>query len=394
MSEHNRINLVGRTVALVVVAQWTVFQVMLRNWDRIEVAARFFLGNDFADLYTAAGYVLSGTSPYADRNIITPPPSLLLPIALHHLPFWIASTAFRTINFVLVITALLWLGRQLRLNELNTALLIATALTYGPFYSILAGGNLDGIMLVLLVFACGRKTAWRGAFLGLSIATKVYSVLMLPVLFLHRRWREIIWAVAVVGLLLLPFVGYLPDFVTNLLHRSARLRLQGNQSPAVLFILLFGENHAWLWRTCYGLLWGGTLAVKMASDWVHRRNTEDERFLVLEYLPWMAGAPQLVFTYTATILLPVMALLIRENQQKRLSIAEWTLAGGFILTALYPTLISQLLSQLFTFGQVATTVATVIPPLGVSTMLLASTAIALSAWRTERPAEAKSAATS
>jgi hypothetical protein len=366
----DRTTAVGRAVALLAVAQWVFFQILLRNWDRVEVAARFYLGNDFEYLYKAAGLFLSGKSPYGEQSFIPLPPALYLPMALHHLSFWNALIAFRTINFVLVVAAMLWLCHQLRLNLLNSALVLVISLTYAPFYSLLAGGNLDGLMLVLMVFACARNKWLRGAFLGLSIGTKLYSALLLPVLVLRRRWREAVWAIAILVLVMLPFLPYWAEAFSSVLHRSSTLRLDGNESPAVLFILLFGKTHVWLWRSCYLLLWGGTLLTKMAADWGAPADGEEERFRTLEYLPWMAGAPLLVFTYTGTILLPVMALLIQRNQDRKLWWAEWLTAAGFALTGIYPMVLSMMLP-----GRLVTTVMMIAAPLGISAMLIGSSAV-------------------
>lgn len=382
----DRTALAGRVVALLAVGQWVFFQLLLRTWDRIEVAARFFLGNDFAYLYNAAGLFLSGKSPYGERSFIPLPPALYLPIALHDLSFWNALIAFRTINFVLVVGAMLWLCHQLRLSLLNSALVLVISLTYGPFYSLLAGGNLDGLMLVLIVFACARNAWLRGTFLGLSIGTKLYSALLLPVLLLRRRWREAVWAVAVLVLAMLPFLPYWPEAFSSVLHRSSTLRLDGNQSPAVLFIVLFGKTRVWLWRSCYVSLWGGTLLIKLAVDWADRAEDEEERFRGLDYLPWMAAAPLLVFIYTGTILLPVMALLIQKNQERRLSWSEWLIVAGFALTGIYPTVISELLSKVFAPGQFVSTIMTLTAPLGISAMLIGSSAVAAGTLRLRRSA--------
>ncbi|HEU5404214.1 MAG TPA: glycosyltransferase 87 family protein [Terriglobales bacterium] len=369
----------GRVIAVLAVAQWVVFQVLLRSWDRVEVAARFFLGNDFAYLYNAAGLFLSGKSPYGERNFIPLPPALYLPMALHHLASWNALIAFRTINFVLVVAAMLWLCRELKLNLLNSALVLVITVTYGPFYSLLAGGNLDGLMLVLMVLACARRVWLRGAFLGFSIGTKLYSALLLPVLLLRRRWREALWAIVVLGVAMLPFVAYWPEAFSSVLHRSSTirlgstLRLDGNESPAVLFILLFGQTKVWLWRSCYVALWGGTLLMKMVADWADRSKGEEERFRGLEYLPWMAAAPLLVFTYTGTILLPLMALLIRKNQERGLSWAEWVIGAGFVPTGLYPVVLSQLLPR----GQYVATITMVAAPLGIAAMMVGMGAAAV-----------------
>lgn len=375
----------GRTIALLFGAQWLIFQVMLRDWDRVEVAARFFLGNDFTYLYNAAGYFLSGRSPYTEASFIPLPPALYLPVLLHHLPFWNALIVFRTISFLLAIGAILWLCRELRLNALNSALMLVIVLTYGPFYTVLVGGNLDALMLAFLVFACARNVRVRGAFLGLSIGTKLYSLLLIPVLMLRRRWREVLWAVCMLAVLLLPFLRYMPDAFSSVFHRTSVLRLDSNESPAVLFILLFGQKRAWAWLSCYALLWGGTLLARLAADSRNGTELESERFRGLDYLPWMAAAPLLVFTYTGTILLPVVICLVRKNQDRNLNWAEWTMVLGFLLTGLYPILGRQaLFSLLLTHGMSSDKLDHIwmaVAPLGISAMLIGSSA---AAWKTSR----------
>jgi len=379
---YRNLRLAGRTVALLFVTQWLVFQLMLRDWDRLEVAARFFLGNDFTYLYNAAGLFLSGTNPYVETSFIPLPTALYLPILLHHLSFWNALIVFRTISFLLVVVAIFWLCRQLRLDAVDSALMLVISLTYGPFYSILAGGNLDALMVALLIFACARNVPLRGALVGLSIGTKFYSLLLIPVLILRRRWREVLWAIAVLIALLLPFIRYMPDALSSISHRTSVLRLNANESPAVLFILLFGEKRVWLWRSCYAVLWGGTFLARLMADAKDATDLENERFRALDYLPWMAGAPLLVFTYTGIILLPVIARLLQKNQHRKLFWAEWATILGFLLTGLYPIIAYRAFSMLPPLSsaphQRLHTLVTAIAPLGISAMLIGSS---IAAWK-------------
>ena len=365
-------------IALLFVAQFAYLQYAIRNWKETDFSAFFFLGNDFTFLYNAAGHFFSGTSPYLEKNFVPLPSALYLPMLLHPLPFWDAVFAYRLICFVLVVIAILWLCRQLGLTFINSALLLVITVTYGPFYTLLAGGNLDALMLVFLVFACAKQVWMRGAFLGLSIGTKFYSLLLLPILLLRRRWREVCWALAVLILLLLPFSRYLPDALTSVSHRTSTLRLQGNESPAVLFILLFGEKNVWLWRSCYVLLWGGTLLVRMAADALAQASTDDERFRALEYLPWMAAAPVLVFTYTGTILLAFIALIVRKNQDHKLNWPDWLIVAGFLITGIFPFIASQAANTILRFLGVGLrgvpTILMLLPPLGISAILLGSSA--------------------
>ena len=161
----------------------------------------------------------------------------------------------------------------------------------------------------------------------------------------------------------------LSDAFSSVFHRTSTLRLDGNESPAVLFILLFGEKRVWAWLTCYATLWGGTLLLRLFADAKSETDTENERFSALQYLPWMAGAPVLVFTYTGTILLPVIVCLARRNQDRNLNLGEWMAAGGFLLTALYPHVCRRILSLLFPAAYIGKFL-TAIAPLGITAMLI------------------------
>lgn len=385
MPTPGKTNSLARIVALAFGGQWMVLQVMVWVWQGLEFAEHFWYGNDFAYLYNAANFYLSGKSPYLESNFIPLPPALYVPMLLHRLSFWSALTAFRTISFLLVVAAILWLCRELRVSALNSALLLIVVITYGPFYSVLAGGNLDALMLAFMVFACARNTALRSAFLGLSIGTKFYSLLLIPVLVLRRRWREVFWALGVLVLLFLPFARYAPGAFSSVFHRTAVLRLDANESPAVLFILLFGEKHVWAWRSCYAVLWGGTLLARLIADYKKDVDLDRERFRALDYLPWMAAAPVLVFTYTGTILLPVLVVLVRRNQDRALNWGERLMVMGIALTGVYPVLYHRVFSYL-PAGVSRTAVdhfGMAIAPLGISAILIGSAALA---WR-ERTAE-------
>jgi hypothetical protein len=302
-------------------------------------------------------------------------------LLLHDFSFWNALIAFRAACFLLVVVTMLWLCHELHLNILNSALVLVITLTYVPFYSVLVGGNLDALMLTFLVFACARKEAVQGILLGFAIGTKFYALLLIPILALHRRWREILWTLATLAVLLVPFLHYLPEAFSSVLHRTSVLRLDSNESPAVLFILLFGQKRVWAWASGYALLWGGTLLVRVIGDLRNITDDGHERWRALDYIPWMAGAPVLVFTYTGTILLPVVACLIRKNQKQALNWAEWLTISGFVLTGVYPFISGQALSFVFSILGVPLSwmhnTLLVIAPLGVSAILAGSSMAAL-----------------
>lgn len=363
-----------RVIALVFSGQWLILQLIFTFSEGFDFAERFWLGNDFAYLYNAAGYYLSGQSPYRETNFIPLPPALYLPMLVHRLSYWDAFTAYRIINFCLVVAAMLWLCRQLRLGSLNTALMLLITITYGPFYQLLTGGNLDGLMLVFLIFSCTLSVSGRGSFLALSVGTKFYSLLLIPIFAIRGRWRDLCWAALALAVLLAPFVRYLPDAFASVFHRTSVLRLDGNESPAVLFILLFGAKRAWAWRTCYAALWGGTLLARLIVDGRHQCNPEEERFKALDYLPWMAAAPVLVFTYTSTILLAWVGRLAFQTRQRSVSSAEWISVAGVLLLGTYSFLYRQALALLAPRLNDASlsTFSLVIAPVGLTAILLGS----------------------
>ena len=324
-----------RLIAVVFLWQWLLLEYVLLLYPGSRING-FMIGDDFAILYRAAGHFLSGQSPYIDPTFIPLPSALLVPLALHPMPYARAAGAFMIINATVVIAAMLWLCRALRLNRTNALLVMAITLTYGPAYSALGEGNLDALMAALLVACCARHQVIRIAAWGLSIGTKFYTLLLLPVWTLQRRWREVLLGVAVLAAVLLPFWPNLPAAFHSLTHRTGYYFAKGNQSPALLFIECFGFSRKWLWRACYLGLWAGTLLPRLLRDFAADVPQDQRRWQTLKYIPWMASAPILVLYYTGVILLPFMAMLVATNQQRPLRRAEWLMVIGFIFTGLYP----------------------------------------------------------
>jgi hypothetical protein len=358
----------ARLIAFVLLVQWLLLVYVLRFSPGTRIAP--FSGDDFIFFYSAAGYFLSGHSPYLESGFIPLPSALMVPLALHWMPYARAASAYKVINGAVVIAAMLWLCRELRLTRANAALVMVITLTYGPFYSVVGEGNLDALMMALLVASCARHRLVRAVALGLSIGTKFYSLLLLPVWVVQRRWREILLGAAVLAMMLLPFAPYLADALHRVTQRTAIFFIVGNQSPAVLFVDWFGYKRKWLWHSCYAALWGGTLLLRLVCD-ACGEGEEQRRWLALKYLPWMASAPILVFYYTSVILLPFGALLVAVNQQRSLRRFEWLMVLGFILTGLYPLVFN--LDLIWPFEPLFKVLA----PIGLTLILVGNGATAL-----------------
>ncbi len=323
-------NFTARLITFVLLAQWLLMLAFAGPRT-----AHFRFGDDFVLLFSAAGHFLSGHSPYLERWFIPLPSALMAPLALHWMHYAGAATAFKVINGTVMTAAMLWLCRELELTCANAVLVMVITLTYGPFYSAVGEGNLDALMMGLLVATCARNRLIAAAALGISIGTKFYSLLLLPVWAVQRRWREILVAGGVLAIILLPFAPYLGDAFHSITRRTGTFCIIGNQSPAVLFFDWFGIGRKWAWLGCYVALWGGTLLLQMLRNASNERE-EQRRWTALRYAPWMASAPILVFYYTSVILLPFCALMVATNQRRPLRRAEWLVVVGFILTGLYP----------------------------------------------------------
>ncbi len=329
--------------------------------------AGFTFGDDFILLHTSAGLVLAGRNPYFEP--ISPLPSaFLVPLALHALTYAHAFLTFKFINAGVVLAAMLWLCRELRLSRTNIIFVLLITLVYGPASSIVGEGNLDALMAGLLVAACSRHR-WLGAVAwGLSIGTKFYSLLLLPIYAMQRRWKDILFALTALAIVLLPFLRWLPEWLHAITGRTSTFFITGNVSPAVLFIDLFGLQRRNLWRVCYLLLWGGTLAVRIWRD--RTPSPERVRWQPLYYIPWMAAAPLLVYYYTGVILLPFVALLAATNQRRPLRATEWLIGFGFLLTGIYPWVFNLVLPFPDPFLQRHDVALRAIVPLGIALMLL------------------------
>ena len=106
---------------------------------------RYFFGLDFHDFYLGASDLFHHLDPYIRGRLFTPPSSILIGIALFHLPFKIATLIVFVINIGLIFASLLALARQFGLTQSNRLALLGVAATFYPVYFVVERGNLDGI---------------------------------------------------------------------------------------------------------------------------------------------------------------------------------------------------------------------------------------------------------
>jgi len=332
----------------------------------------FGTGDDFHFFYGAAGYWLSGASPYLEDAYVTPPPAMLPAALLHRLPMETALLVFNLVTLPLMLVGLWKFGKAMELTRRNRILYLAVAATFPPLWMTLNGGNVDGLMLTLLLFACSaRRKITRVVLLACSIVVKVYSALMVVVLLRKREFAAVGLVAAACLLALLPFWRLWPEMIHALLFRTQRQNINFNISPAELFFFLFRFLGPVAWKILYAGFWFGTFAYTLV-----RRGAAAEAESLAVFAPWMVSAPLLVFSYAGIIALPALALLLRTFQDRPLRRPEWLMVTGILLLGFHPEFVANYWTLSFLTFAFLRGVVTATGCLGTSLLVIGATAAA------------------
>lgn len=322
----------------------------------------FFHGFDFEFFWAGARAWLAGTDPYRVFGFVTPPLSLLLPSLLAPLPLPRATAIFLAVNAVVLASALWWLAaRGWTLRERVGFLLVAVL--FVPAQWCVRGGNMDGLMLVLLVAAFTVRWPFpRALLLAASIGLKLYSVILLPVMLRRRQWRASAVTLALLVLLMLPFVRLWPAAWHALASRGDRYAY-GSISPVAIVYALGGIRPA-VYKGIGLAFWLGTYLWTLWRD----RGRQLNLALVARYAPWMFAWPALVFPYVGVLALVVLAHLLQVAQRRPLSRVEYCRFFGFLMLGLQ---LDQITNGLpLTAG--ADIFCHILQPMGVAVMMLSS----------------------
>jgi hypothetical protein len=219
---------------------------------------------------------------------------------------------------------------------------------------LLYRGNLDGIVLLAImvsIAAVGRFDLIAGMMIAIAAALKVYPLLLVLPLLLHRCY----WAVLCAAITLVMLIAPDPALWTTWLSDRISVRAEAwhpleNGS--------FAATGYWLaaltGRSIAAPRVVGEVCFVMLVVWAVSRNGLDApstttdrarsvRQSMLLFMPLLAAVPALAYHYELVVLLPLLPWLAgrweRADPRQRFWL-RW-LAGGFILSQLHAIAVSR-----------------------------------------------------
>lgn len=321
--------------------------------------------SDFRVYWEASGHFLRGEAPYGeafglDSGLYKYSPfTLLLFVPWALLPYGFASVLFALLIAAGMVFGIVRAERMVRERSLRASikqgvLWIALPAVVVHLHRELHLGNVNMILLGILLLAGEGLLAerhWRaGALIGLAVLVKPHFVVLVPLLLLHGRWREVlVIACAIAAGTLLPalFVGWNANMGLHAdwLHAMAA----HNASP-----FYTGEGPKMATDTIYSVLWrlsSGALpatrlsaaivlalvtAAVLAFDrWNARRHSGDpmgrDRDLLFTFLLLIALVPSITPTDTEHFLLAAPLVIFLLHHLFDASRPAWLLPASIIV---------------------------------------------------------------
>jgi hypothetical protein len=272
-----------------------------------------FLGiqGDFYDFHDAGRAVLLGDNPYDNPRFNKPTSSLPLLSITAIFPRPLSVIFWFALNVWVAAKSLSALSRRL---NIDCKFVYAVALTYYPMMFALARGNLDVLMLSLVVWSLSFSESKRGALVGAATALKLYTGLLTIIYARRRQWAAVFASIVTVVAFSLLVPHLLIPSIRAIVSRGQMEATFENLSPAVVLSLLpFG-------KLLFVGFWIITLAFKLSRD----MRLDD--ISIIEYFPWMIAFPFVVYPYELVFLLPVM-MLYAHREPSKLAMAGLILTG-------------------------------------------------------------------
>jgi hypothetical protein len=298
---------------------------------------------DFNDFIIATSDWRHGIDPYLRIRFNKSPLTLLAALPFQLLGSNIGRIAFLFIDIAIVAASLAGLCHWFKMTRRECILLYGIASIYFPVIFLLQRGNLDGIMLGLILVSIFTKNPFiKILALSLSIGFKVYSILLLIPLMMARQWRRVAAVLLVLALLMLPFYSLLWSFIVGQTGRSAELLGAENICPIGLLSPIdvtdahhhYALNHAVIFA--YLALWIASYA------WMLFKNRGSDLKVKSVYsFAWMIAMPLQVFPYSGVLLLPLLVLKSREMSAKGfIAVLDYLFLIGFCLVGFQQTAFS------------------------------------------------------
>ncbi len=298
---------------------------------------------DFGGFFVATSDWLHGANPYLRLRFFTPPPSLLAALPFQFLGFGFGCIFFLIADLIIIFASLDSICRHFKLTQRESNLFFSISSIYFPVIFLIERGNLDGIMLGLILMSIFAKNRFVKAFaLSLSIGFKVYGILLLAPLLLARLWKQVMAVLLFLTLLMLPFYSLIWNFVLSQTRRTAELLGAENICPAGILSPIsvsevaqrYALSHAV--TLVYLTLWAASYALML-----FRNRNADLPVKSIYSLAWMTAMPLQVFPYTGVLLLPLLALKCREMAQRGLAaLPDRLFLIGFCLVGFQQTAFS------------------------------------------------------
>ena len=297
----------------------------------------YFFGLDYHDIHQASRSVLAGRSPYEIGRYMPPPVAALVNVPLSLLPFgravWVDAALILVAMFL---SYSLSIGLFFRPGSGEASWLlvlgvIVVLLSY-PFYFLFERGNIDGFVLALMMLGLwlgGRRWRVAGVCVGLAIATKVYPLVLLVPLLIHRRHKVLAATfIALVAVFVVAPWLWL-EFAVRTLQRVSYFEMSENGSIVCTFAFIgegvramglpVGES---TWRSLAVLVYVTLFMLATYADYLkrERRDATEATALALMYFPFMVALPQQAYHYSLVVLLaliPAVCYLWSRSSDRR-----------------------------------------------------------------------------
>src|SRR5277367_5705414 len=328
----------GIFIALFLQLQVLVFASFVSQ-KPLQFVQKIRLQVDFQDFYQAAIDWAHGANPYLRldhfqyHRFNKPAPILWIVLPLTRFSEPTAAHIFYSANLLATAIALWGICRYFELNHSESLFLVGIGSMFFPLNFVIERGNLDGLMLMLVVLALLLKNPIaKGVVLGLTVALKLYTTLLLVPLAINRGWKQAMTMLVVCAALFLSVFPLFTSFLRTQLARGAEAYLVENISPAALGTISGSYAEGRMFKLAYLALWLLSYLCMLVR---HRQSSLDIQ--TIYSLPWMMAMPFLVLPYTGILLLPVLVLRSREIAARGLLTAyDYLFLAGFRLVGVQP----------------------------------------------------------